>query len=179
MNETASSEPVPTPRGWVRLALFGSFVYLASQLMEFFPAAAARATTLAPATLATWLPVATATGLVLFLAGTVAAFWRVNRVAGHTAAGVLGLVGGTLGTFLLAALDLLAVVLALGVRTALFAALGNEVPLLELAGTFLGFAGLATLGLGLVHALWVSEPAPREAANAARSEYGTAGYRSY
>ncbi len=179
MNHTASAEPVPTPRGWVRLALFGSFVYLASQLMAFFPAAAARATQVDPATLAAWLPVGPATGLVLFLGGTVAAFWRVNRVAGHTAAGVMGLVGGTLGVLLLAGLDLLALVVAFGAHNVVLDSHGSDVPLVQLLGTFLAFAGLATLGLGLAHALWVAEPARPEPTASAQSGYGSAGYRSY
>ncbi len=179
MKETAAARPVPSPRHWVRLALFGAFVYLASQVMQLYPSAASQATGLSTANLAAWLPVLTGTGLVFLFAGLVAGFWRVNRVAGHTGAGVAGLVGGTLGVFVLAALDLLGIFGALGFHSALLTAVGNDATLGPPLGTFLAFSGLALLGVGLVHALWISAPAPAEETSDAGSELGSSGYRSY
>ncbi len=181
MSETASSEPVPSPRAWLRLALFGSFVYIASQLLQLDPGAASRATGLGAATLASWLPVVSGAGAVLLFAGLVAAFWRVNRVAGRTGAGVLGRVGGTLGVSLLAVFNLLALAGALGLHSVLLTALGKLAALGGLLGTFLAFAGVVTLGLGLTHALWGRGPEPADAEEAAdvRSELGSSGYRSY
>lgn len=179
MSATSHGGRVPSPRAWVRLALLGSFVYLASQIMRFFPAAASRATRLSAASLAAWLPVASGAGLVLLFAGLVVAFWRVNRVAGHTGAGVLGLVAGTVGIFLLTVFDILALFAALSLQSPLLAALGSVSALGGLVATFLTVAGLSLLGLGLTHALWLREAEPAEEAADVRSELGSSGYRSY
>ncbi len=180
MRATVSPEPVPSPRGWLRLALFGSFVYLAAQLMDLYLAAASRATGMAQATLTSWLPVAAGAGLLLLLAGLIAAFWRVNRVAGHTGAGVAGLVTGTLGVLLLTGLEVVVLAANLGLSSAVLASLENDATLATSVGTFLAFAGLGALGLGLARAIWVAPPvaASRQPAHET-SESGSSGYRSY
>jgi hypothetical protein len=165
MSAATSPEPVTAPRGWLRLALFGAFVYLASKLMEFYPTAASQATGISPTNLGSYLPVLAGAGLVLFLCGLVAAFWRLNRAVGHTHAGVVGLVAGAVGVFVLAGLVVLDLAMALGLPIPLLAALGSRQALTDLVGTFFAFVGLATLGVGLVHArgLFQPAPAPREA----------------
>ena len=167
MSATSHGGRVPSPRAWVRLALLGSFVYLASQIMRFFPAAASRATRLSAASLAAWLPVASGAGLVLLFAGLVVAFWRVNRV------------GGAWGLFLLTFCATLARFAALRLQSPLLAALGSVSALGGLVATFLTVAGLSLLGLGLTHALWLREAEPAEEAADVRSELGSSGYRSY
>ncbi len=161
------------------MALFGALVYLVSQVVQLDSTAASRLTRLATATLATWPPVASGAGLVLLFSGTVVALWRVNRLAGRTAAGAAGFVGGALGVLVLAALDVVGLFGALGLHSSLLSTLASLDAVGQLAGTFLALASLAMLGLGLSHALWISGPAPAEAAADARSDLGSAGYRSY
>lgn len=158
MSTVVTPEPVPAPRGWLRLALFGAFVYLASKLMAFYPDAASRATGITSVGLAAYLPVVAGAGLVLFLWGLVAAFWRLNRAAGHTGTGVAGLVAGAVGVVLLAGLVLLDLAGALGFQVPLLVAIGSREPLAVLVGTFLAFTGLAILGLGLARAMGLLGP---------------------
>jgi hypothetical protein len=162
MSVSAAPEPVHAPRGWLRLALFGAFVYLASKLMEFYPSAASQATTISLANLTPLLPVIAGAGLVLFLCGLVAAFWRLNRAVGHTHAGVAGLVAGAVGVTVLAGLVLMDLVMALGLPVPLLEALASREGLTDLVGTFFAFVGLATLGIGMAHArgLFEARPAP-------------------
>ncbi len=162
MNAAATPELVPAPKGWLRLALLGAFVYLASRLMAFYPVAASQATRISLASLGPYFPVFASTGLVLFLWGLVAAFWRLNRAAGHTAAGVTGLVVGALGVFVLGALAVLDLVVAFGLQVPLLAAIGSREALTDVLGTFFAFVGLATLGVGLAHAggLFQTSPPP-------------------
>lgn len=152
MSTAARPEPVTAPRGWLRLALFGAFVYLASKLMAFYPDAASRATGVSAPALVSFLPVVAGAGLVLFLWGLVAAFWRLNRAAGHSGTGVAGLVAGALGVIVLAALVLLDLGTAFSISDPVVTALREREALATLIGTFLAFAGLATLGLGLARA---------------------------
>jgi len=163
MSASTYAEAVPAPRGWLRLALFGAFVYLASKLMAFYPDAASRATGLSSTVLATYLPVAAGAGLVFVLCGLVAAFWRVNRATGHTHAGVAGLVAGALGVVVLAGLVLLDLAGAMGLQATLLTAIANAEPVADPFGTFLAFVGLATLGLGVAHAgsVFESPASPR------------------
>lgn len=169
MSTSVTPEPVPAPRGWLRLALFGAFVYLASKLMEVYPAAAAQATTLSIANLVPYLPVIAGAGLVFFLWGLIAAFWRLNRAVGHTHAGLAGLVAGAVGVAVLAGLVLLDLAMAIGSPVPLLAALGSREVLLNLFGTFFAFIGIAALGVGLVHARGVFESAPSSVAGAPES----------
>ncbi len=152
MASVAPGEPVRSPRGWVGLAFFGSVLYGASKLMEFYPDQASRLIRLSPATLGTYLPLTAIAGTVFFFAGLVAALWRTNRAGGRTAAGTAGVTLGTLGVLVLLGEGIALVVNQLALRVALPAAWLDSVALEDLAGTFLAFAGLAGLGWGLAHA---------------------------
>ncbi len=134
------------------LAFFGAILYGASKLMELYPDQASHLIPLSPATLGMDLPLAAIAGTVLFFAGLVAALWRTNRAAGWTAAAATGATLGTVGVVLLLGEALAVVVNSLTLRVPLPAAWMNSVALEDLAGTFLGFAGLAALGMGLAHA---------------------------
>lgn len=180
MSASRAVEPVPAPRGWLRLALFGAFVYLVSKLMEFFPGSASSATGVPVAGLDAWTPAAAGAGLLLFLLGFAAALWRANRAAGHTNAGVAGLVAAALGVAVLAVLEFVDVLGALGLQTVLFSAIASAEPLADLLGTFLAFTGLAALGVGLAHARGLFGPAavPGRAAPEA-AEFPVAELRAY
>lgn len=134
------------------LAFFGVVVYGASKLMEFYPDQAGRLIRLSPATLGTYLPLTAIAGTILFFAGLVAALWRANRAAGWSAAGAMGATLGTTGVVVLLGEALALVVSQLALRVALPGVWMNSVALEDLGGTFLAFAGLAALGMGLAHA---------------------------
>lgn len=153
MGGSLSYDDVPPPRGWLAFAFLGVWVYLVSQVLRGYPTAVSGATGLDPYVAFQALAVTAGFGSIMVLSGLVAALWRANLAAGLSPAGVRGLVLGAAGVGVLVLFLIAAALRLVGLEEDTLTALVRAQPVGDVLGTALAFAGLASLAVGLTHAV--------------------------
>ena len=162
MGGLLSYDDVPPPRGWLAVAFLGVWLYLVSQVLRGYPTAVSDATGLDPYVAFQALAVTSGLGSIMVLSGLVAALWRANLAAGLSSSGVRGLVLGAAGVGVLVLFVVAAALRLAGLEEDTLGALVRAQPVGDVLGTALAFAGLASLAVGLTHAIGLFR-APGEA----------------
>ncbi len=169
MSSPSHGEVVRRPTTWLTAAFFGVWLYLIAAILQVYRAQVAGAFTMEPSDLSNLLGVTSWIGQTLFFAGLVAALWRSNLAAGLTGASVTGLTLGAAGIGMMCLFDLALLIRLLGVPIAPATSLLQAQDMITALGIFLGFAGLASLAVGLTQAtgLFARAETPEPAASAA------------
>lgn len=152
MPPQVSYDDVPAPRGWLGIAFFGVFVYVASQLLKVYASEVARWTGSTSPEVLRILAVTSGLGSILVLAGLVAALWRSNLAAGLSGSGVRGLTLGAAGVGILLLFETALTLDFLGVTPDTVLALLRAQVIGDVLGNAFAFAGLASLAVGLANA---------------------------
>lgn len=165
MASSAASEEVRRPTGWLFLAFLGVWIYLISVLLQLYYVQVAATLRLNASDVNDFLGVASGFGQIFVFAGLVAALWRSNLAAGLTSAGVTGLVLGAASVGILSLFEFALVMDFLSITIVPISSLLLGRTLGFTIANFLGFAGLASLAVGLTQAtgLWrrLEIPEPR------------------
>ncbi len=159
MDAPSYGAPVRRPTGWLGLAFFGVALYVISAVLQIYRSTVATALAVDAAELTELLGLTSWLGQVGFFAGLVAALWRANLAAGLTRPSVAGLTLGAAGVGMMGLFELALLIDFLGVAIPPVTSLILAQELITAVGTFLGFAGLASLAVGLTNAMGLFVPA--------------------
>ncbi len=166
----AAAERIRAPLGWLGVAFLGIWTYFLAQLFQVYASSFATAANLSLADANDVLRILSNLGQVLFLSGVIAAFWRANLAAGLSSPGVRGLVLGSAGVGVLVLFEVGLLFAWFRVTAAPIRAFIEAYAVGNIVGVALGLAGVASLGVGLSHAVGLFGRAEEERRAAAGSE---------
>ncbi len=150
--------PVRRPTGWLSLAFFGVALYVISAVLQIYRSTVATALAVDLVDLTDLLGLTSWLGQICLFAGLVATLWRANLAAGLTRPSVAGLTLGAAGIGMMAPFELALLIDYLGIPIPPVTSLIRAQELITAVGTFLGFAGLASLAVGLTGATGLFAP---------------------
>lgn len=158
MPSQVSYDNVRAPRGWLLIAFLGIWLYVVSQVLQYYRDQVADAAGLSVPEVLRVLAFTTGLGSLLVFSGLIAALWRANLAAGLSPAGVQGLVMGAGGVGILILFQIAYLLDLFKVVDETLAALLRSAQVGNVMGTALAFAGLASLAVGLTHAAGLFRP---------------------